>query len=239
MFTTLADRAVRRVRSWRYGEPIVVVSGLPRSGTSLVMQMLQAGGIPIFTDHVRAADGDNPRGYLEYEPVKHLATTTDRRWLRDARGQALKVVSYFLRYLPPEHNYDILFVERDLGEIVASQDRMLSRRGADVATEPPATRRLLETHLSEVRREMRRNRAFRVLDVSHRSLITSAGDEAIRIQTFLERDLDLVAMARIVDPALHRNRSVQEARTSIQNQNSDFETGTQNSDVSSDRDSAF
>src|SRR5262245_12033356 len=109
---------------------ITIVSGLPRSGTSLMMQMLQAGGLPILCDQVRAADDDNPRGYLEFEKVRQLAK--DAGWMNQADGKVLKVVSLLLYHLPPGFEYRVVFMRRNLDEILRSQEKMLNRRG-----EPP------------------------------------------------------------------------------------------------------
>jgi hypothetical protein len=109
-------------------QTVVVVSGLPRSGTSLMMQMLEAGGITVLTDGIREPDEDNPRGYYEFERVKALPKG-DYEWLESARGKAVKVVSALLEYLPPEYNYKVIFMHRRMEEILASQRKMLIRRG--------------------------------------------------------------------------------------------------------------
>ena len=108
-------------------DTIVVVSGLPRSGTSMMMQMLEAGGMNVLTDGLRTADEDNLKGYFEYEKVKALKT--DQSWLPEARGKAVKIISELLKYLPDTHTYRIIFMRRALEEVLASQDRMLIRRG--------------------------------------------------------------------------------------------------------------
>src|SRR3954447_18868200 len=106
---------------------ITIVSGLPRSGTSLMMQMLDGGGVEVVTDHVRTADTDNPRGYYEYEQVK--AIKRDTSWLPATRGKAFKMVSQLLYDLPPAETYRIIFMERDLDEVLRSQEKMLTRLG--------------------------------------------------------------------------------------------------------------
>ena len=106
---------------------IVIVSGLPRSGTSLMMQMLQAGGMPLLVDDQRPADADNPNGYWEYAPVKRLQQ--DNTWMPQAEGKAVKVVSALLQYLPRPHTYKIIFMHRPMQEVLASQAVMLQRRG--------------------------------------------------------------------------------------------------------------
>src|SRR5262249_56905877 len=116
---------------------IVVVSGLPRSGTSLMMQMLQVGGMPLLIDDLRPPDADNPNGYWEYEPVKCLQQ--DNFWIPKAEGKAVKVISALLQYLPPQHTYKIIFMQRPLPEILASQTVMLERRGAPSGKAPATT----------------------------------------------------------------------------------------------------
>src|SRR5262245_20267166 len=106
---------------------IIVVSGLPRSGTSLMMQMLDRGGIPAVTDRLRAADEDNPRGYYEFEAVKR--TKQDASWLPAARGRAVKLVSSLLYDLPNSEAYRVLFMQRDMDEVLESQEKMLARLG--------------------------------------------------------------------------------------------------------------
>ena len=120
-------------RVWRrlhYGKPIVIVSGLPRSGTSMAMKMLAAGGMPILTDGVRTADESNPKGYYELEAVKELHKQADMRWLFDARGKAVKIVSFLLTWLPETHDYKVIFMQRDLREVMASETTMLQKRGS-------------------------------------------------------------------------------------------------------------
>src|SRR5215813_2579369 len=108
-------------------QPIIVVSGLPRSGTSMMMKMLAAGGLPVLVDAIRAADDDNPNGYFEFEPVKQLADGQNE-WLTEAGGKVVKIISALLEYLPKSYHYKIIFMERELKEILASQQKMLSHR---------------------------------------------------------------------------------------------------------------
>src|SRR4029450_4368068 len=104
----------------RYGRPVVLVSGLPRAGTSMLMQMLEKGGMPIVTDKIRKPDEDNPRGYHEFERIKELDKTTDKNWLKNYRGQAIKTISFLLQYLPLDFNYKVLFVRRNIEEVLRS-----------------------------------------------------------------------------------------------------------------------
>src|SRR5438067_9503936 len=110
---------------------VFVVSGLPRSGTSLMMQLLDAGGIEVVTDQVRAADTDNPRGYYEFERVKKIKQ--DAAWLPGTRGKVFKMVSQLLYDLPSTERYRIVFMERDLDEVLDSQEKMLRRLGRPAA----------------------------------------------------------------------------------------------------------
>lgn len=195
------------LRRWRYGQPIVVVSGLPRSGTSMAMKMLDAGGLPVVTDGVRSADDDNPRGYYEDERVKDLGTTADRAWLRQARGKAIKIISFLLKDLPADHNYKILFLERPLSEVLASQQKMLVNRGESSDTEDAQMRDLYTEHLRHVKFMLGYRRHFDALFVDYREVLAHPGEGASRINQFLGGRLDERAMAEVIDPQLYRNRA--------------------------------
>ena len=109
---------------------ITVVSGLPRSGTSMMMKMLEAGGILPIIDNIRTADEDNPKGYYEFERVKAI-DKGDTEWVADAQGKSVKVISALLKHLPSDHQYRVIFIRRHMDEILASQRKMLLRRGED------------------------------------------------------------------------------------------------------------
>lgn len=192
----------------RYGRPIVIVSGLPRSGTSMMMRMLEAGGFPILTDAARPPDESNPHGYFELERVLTLDKPGGPDWLREARGRAIKVISALLPHLPETHSYQVVFMRRDLGQIVRSQNAMLARRSEPAGDAgDDAMIRIYERHLREVASFLARRRAFAVLDVEHRAVIDTPLDEARRVAAFVGRPLDPAAMAAAVDPSLHRNRA--------------------------------
>jgi hypothetical protein len=184
---------------------VIVVSGLPRSGTSMLMRMLQAGGIELLDDDQRAADEDNPRGYFELERVKRLEHDPDRGWVRAARGKALKVVSPLLRYLPRDNRYRVLLVLRDLDEVIASQNRMLERRGEPNPLDDARTRELYAHHLDELRGLLARRPDIEVLELRYDAAIAGPQEVARRVSAFLGRG-DAAAMAAAVDPSLHRNR---------------------------------
>ena len=189
------------------GAPIVVVSGLPRAGTSMAMGMLDAAGLPIMSDGVRAPDDSNPRGYYEYERVKELDKATDKSWLEHARGKAIKIISFLLRDLPETNDYRVIFMHRTLEEVIASQDAMLRARGEPVA--PPAVDLIAayQSHLSEVSRLLRHRACFTVLDVNYRETLADPMRQATRIAAFLDQSLDTAAMAATVDLRLHRHRT--------------------------------
>jgi len=186
------------------GAEIIVVSGLPRSGTSLMMSLLGAGGIELLTDGVRQADVDNPRGYFELEPVKALAT--DNTWLGSARGKAIKVISALLEHLPRDERYKVVFMRRELDEVLESQARMLERRTATRAARDAELRAEFAAHIAATERSLRGDPAFDVHPVSYSALLDEPAIELARVARFLGRELDEVAMRRCIDPALRRNR---------------------------------
>jgi hypothetical protein len=199
-------RLVRAYRRIRYAEPIVVVSGLPRSGTSMAMKMLEAGGVAPLTDGLRAADEDNPKGYYEDERVKDLHLGHDKAWLREARGRVIKIVSFLLRSLPPDNNYKVILLRRDLREVVASQNKMLARRGEPNETSDERALELLEQQLRDARFFLRRPQ-FEVLELGYGEILGNPALHARRMAEFLSRPLDVAKMAEVVDERLYRNRA--------------------------------
>jgi len=185
---------------------ITIVSGLPRSGTSLMMQMLTAGGIPPLTDAQRTADDDNPRGYYELERVKQLRQ--DRSWLPEARGKVVKIIHLLLMELPTDQDYRVIFMHRDLAEVTKSQAVMLQRSGkvgADLAAEKLAA--VYASQLTTVKRWMSERPCFKVLDVNYADTVQQPQMKAIDIDLFLGGGLNVDAMAGSVAPELYRNRS--------------------------------
>lgn len=184
---------------------ITIVSGLPRSGTSLMMQMLQAGGLPVLSDGLRGADENNLRGYLEYEPVKRLRS--DRSWLPQAQGQAVKIIHLLLRdlLLDGSLRYRILFMQRPVAEVLDSQRVMLARDGK-AAGDPALLHKAFESQLAQLEAWFPTQAPLAVLPVSYHQVMAEPELVAQAVQGFLGVDLDLAAMARAVDPALHRQR---------------------------------
>lgn len=190
----------------RYGEPIVIVSGLPRSGTSMMMKMLEAGGLPIMTDAVRTADIDNPKGYYEFERVKDLEREKDKSWVRDARGKVLKVISWLLKDLPDDSRYLILFMRRDIDEVLASQAKMLARRGEADDTDDKLMAEAYRSHLASVKIMARTRPNWELLEVRYDAAIKDPRAAAATVNAFLGGRLSEVKMVEVVDAELYRNR---------------------------------
>jgi hypothetical protein len=190
--------------------PITIVSGLPRSGTSLMMRMLETGGLPILTDNLRSADIDNPHGYYEFERVKQLEKG-DTTWLGTAGGKAVKVISALLHSLPPDRSYYVIFMMRDLNEVLASQRQMMQRRhttdnrGEDVADDAELAA-LFQAHLRDTQAWLMRQPQMATLYVDYSALLSDTDAQVRRIQNFLDFPLDTGQMVRAVDPTLYRNR---------------------------------
>ncbi len=188
------------------GPPITVVSGLPRSGTSMMMKLLEAGGIPPLTDKVRTADDDNPKGYYEFERVKQL-DKGDTAWLAEARGKAVKVISALLTHLPPTYTYRVIFMHRSMPEILASQRKMLLRRGEDADdTSDEEMAALYVEHLRRVDSWLRSRPNIERIDVNFNEIITNPRPHVERINEFLDGILDTGKAEAVIDPGLYRQR---------------------------------
>lgn len=189
-----------------FEKELVVVSGLPRSGTSMMMKMLEAGGIPPLQDNIRTADEDNPKGYYEFERVKKLPD--DTAWMPEAVGKAVKIIALLLTKLPLKgYRYKVLFMRRDIEEIMKSQKQMLIRRGESpdkISDEEMIT--TYNRHLSEVLSFLEANSCFTVFFVNYNDLMRDPEDWVPRIAAFLGKEMDVEAMKAVVDPNLYRNR---------------------------------
>lgn len=185
---------------------ITVVSGLPRSGTSLMMQMLAAGGMPILSDGERQADADNPRGYFEWERIKLLPRQPE--CIADAEGKAVKVISQLLFALPAGREYRIIFMQRPLAEVVASQAEMIRRRGTTGAALPPSALIAgLTAHLNQVNAWLKDKANVSVHRVEHQDVMREPLRIAESIQQFLQCPLDVLAMSQQIDTSLYRQRA--------------------------------
>ncbi len=186
---------------------VTVVSGLPRSGTSMMMKMLDAGGIPPIQDGIRQADADNPKGYYEFERVKKL-DKGDTAWVADAEGKAVKVISALLKHLPPGYQYRIIFVRRNMDEILASQRKMLIRRGEDPDKMDDAQMSaLFEKHLAETENWLAQQPNMQVLYVHYSDVLADPLSHIGQINAFCGGQLNEEGMATGVDPNLYRNRA--------------------------------
>ena len=185
---------------------VTVVSGLPRSGTSMAMRMLEAGGMPPLTDRERGADEDNPLGYYEFEPVKTLRE--DSSWVAGARGRAVKIIYKLVYDLPADVNYRIVFMQRDLMEVLRSQETMLERAGASQG--PVGQALMLELFQGEViefQRWAKTQRNIEILYLNYSDVVQDPASSARQIAEFLGNGLDAGAMAQAVERRLYRNRA--------------------------------
>ena len=185
------------------GSEITIVSGLPRSGTSLMMQMLHRGGMEAVTDRIRGADIDNPRGYFELEKVKKIKE--DASWLPEARGKVFKMVSQLLYDLPAGERYLVVFMERDVDEMLASQEKMLARLGREAAPRDEISR-AYGLHLDKLDTWLGQQDHIQVLRISYNDLVEFPARKATEVNTFLGGNLDEKEMVRAVEPSLYRNR---------------------------------
>ena len=187
-------------------DAVTIVSGLPRSGTSMMMSMLEAGGLPPLVDGIRAADDDNPLGYYEFERVKKVKE--DQGWLDEARGKVVKMVSTLLVDLPPRYTYRVVFMRRRLEEILASQQRMLLRNAKPWSKADDARMtELYQAHLRQIEAWIARQRHLSALYVSYNELLANSREHADRVNVFLGGTLDVSRMVSVVDQNLYRQKT--------------------------------
>ena len=185
---------------------VVIVSGLPRSGTSMMMKMLEAGWQAILTDNLREADANNPKGYYEFERVKNMKDG-DLAWMSEAVGKAVKIVTGLIMFLPSGYNYKIIFMRRDLNEILSSQKKMLGRLGKEDDNIPDdKMAKVYEEHLKEVRGWLIRQPNIETLYVNYNSMVKDPKEALNKINDFLGGGMDVSVMAGVVDKELYRER---------------------------------
>jgi hypothetical protein len=184
---------------------IVIVSGLPRSGTSMMMKMLAEGGLPVLTDEIRGADDDNPNGYFELEVVRKLKEG-NFEWLETANGKVVKVISALLEHLPQQYSYKIIFLERAPKEVLASQKKMLDHRGAAARLSDEEMEQQLHRHLAAIKPWLVRQPNMEVLYVNYNMLIAKPEIFCERIEAFLEWPLNQQRMMSVPTAKLYRNR---------------------------------
>jgi hypothetical protein len=186
---------------------VVVVSGLPRSGTSLMMKLLQKAGLPILTDNVRAADGDNQGGYYEYEPVKWMKEG-DKSWMKNAVGKGVKIISHLLPNLPAGYSYKVVFMTRDLREIIASQDAMLKNRH-EMEEKPIDKGKLAQIfaqHVEKIRDWMANQANIEVIYVDYNQLVKDPVEQLKKLETPLNLKLNAADIISEINPAYYRQR---------------------------------
>lgn len=191
--------------STKNDEAISIVSGLPRSGTSMMMRMIDAGGIPALIDEIRTADEDNPRGYYEFEPVKK--TKDDPSWLDRAAGKVVKMVHILLLDLPLDRRYRVIFMRRDLDEVIRSQNVMLARsgkKGGDL--DDARVKQIFAAQIAKVETYLRDSDSFDVLTVNYNEVLADPTACVASLNEFLGAALNTQAMMDVVDPSLYRQR---------------------------------
>jgi hypothetical protein len=187
-------------------KPIILVSGLPRSGTSMMMSMLKAGGLEILSDDIRTPDANNPKGYYELERVKKLQEG-DIKWLSDAPGKVVKIISALLKYLPDKYSYKIIFMQRDMDEILISQRRMLERDGkVGDNTDDQVMAELFEKHLNEVDKWLKAQKKVQVLKISYNDVLRNPRTNIKLLNDYLGNNLDISKMLEVIEPKLYRER---------------------------------
>ena len=184
---------------------ITIVTGIPRSGTSLIMQMLQKGGMEILTDNVREADESNPKGYFEYEKVKSLQT--DSSWLLDGDGKAVKIIAQLLKYLLLQFEYKVIFIERNMEEILLSQQKMLKKMGQKTQSQNTILSNIFKKQIEDSKTWLETKTNISTLYIKHTDSIFHAQETANQINEFLGLNLNEKEMTRAVDKTLYRQRA--------------------------------
>jgi len=184
---------------------IIVVSGLPRSGTSMMMKMLEQGGLEIVTDALRSADEDNPNGYYEFETVKKLPDG-QTAWVDGAQGKVVKVISALLEYLPAQYHYKIIFMERAIGEVLASQKKMLDNRKEESAVDDAEMQEQFQKHVAAAKYWLARQPNISVLYVDYNKMLASPDKYCQSVVDFVDMDLNLDKMRAVPNERLYRNR---------------------------------
>ena len=203
----MMDRLLSRFgKASRTKSSIIVVSGLPRSGTSMMMKILAEGGLPIVSDERRRADDDNPNGYYELDLVKQMSTG-NTEWLSSAGGRGIKVISALLEHLPPDYSYKVIFMEREAKEILASQQKMLHHRNETSTLSDADMEEQFRRHLSAVKPWLARRPNMDVLYVNYNSLISDPEPLCKRVVEFIRAPLDLSRMLSVPNAQLYRNRA--------------------------------
>lgn len=192
--------------NYKDAEEIIIVSGLPRSGTSMMMQLLEAGGMQIFTDNLRAADDNNKKGYYEHEAVKIIHK--DISWMKNAVGKTIKIVSHLLPNLPLRYKYKIIYMERDLNEVITSQNKMLQNLGK---LPQNATHFNIETSFKQndekIKNWMSEKRNIDVIFMDYNKIVENAEEYIGRLNNFFSGKLNTQNMMNVIDKNLYRSKN--------------------------------
>lgn len=183
---------------------ITIVSGLPRSGTSMMMKMLEAGGMEAVVDNIRKADEDNPKGYYEFEKVKKIKE--DISWIDGIEGKLVKMVSMLLYDLPSDRKYKVIFMKRKMEEILASQKVMLERRNSKDNIDDEKMEKLFGKHLKDIEKWLNEQGNIEVCYITYSDVIPHPNENAQRVNEFMDNELDVKKMVEVVDKSLHRQR---------------------------------
>ena len=174
----------------------------------MMMRMLEAGGLPVMTDAQREADIDNPKGYFEFERIKDLEKEGDKSYLREGRGKVLKVISFLIKDLPDDNDYRVIFMRRDLSEVLASQNKMIDRLGSeDAAAKDEAMKEAYRNDIVRTRLMCRNRPNFELVEVHYKQTVEDPTGTARKVNEFLGSRLDEAAMRAAVDASLYRNRA--------------------------------
>jgi thioredoxin len=184
---------------------ITIVSGLPRSGTSMMMRMLEAGGIPALTDDLRSPDEDNPNGYYEFEDVKSIEDNS--AWIEGAQGYSVKMVYSLLKHLPADRDYRIVFMRRDVSEILQSQKQMLERNGIETDIPDATMKALFERELQQFYAWLPSQTHLNLINISYNELLCRPEPTVGLINLHFDQSLNVAAMTALVDPTLYRHRA--------------------------------
>ena len=185
---------------------VTIVSGFPRSGTSMMMQILQAGGMPVLCDDISRANEHNPRGYLEYSKTRTIVK--DSSWIKDAKGMAIKVMAVHLRFIPPEHNYRVIFMRRNVDEIIFSREIMSRKSGRSIAIGVPEFNpEWYNRILNRCSEWMLSQNNIVTYYCDYNDMISNTKEGIDRLNDFLIPNLDTNAMISAVDPKLYRQRA--------------------------------
>jgi predicted AlkP superfamily phosphohydrolase/phosphomutase/tetratricopeptide (TPR) repeat protein len=180
---------------------IVIVSGLPRSGTSLLMQMLKKGGLDVLSDENRKADASNPKGYFEYQPV--MSIHKNNTWLELAQDKSVKVVAPLLKFLSPKYRYKVIFMKRDLGEVIQSQQKMIGKN-TDVL--PVNLFEAYQKQMNQVEVWKNKEPSVELIYVDYKEVLNHPEASIKKVIDFVGTDLDMSQMVSCVDHSLYRNK---------------------------------